>query len=137
MRSLFALIISLVALCACRQQHSQDLRGGWTCIAIIPGVEGPVDAAVGKALRQYNIRAFMEGSLSYSVFVRTNDAETARAILRTNSDLIVVREHNGILVIDSRQRLPSGPQRSAPRNSSFRPTGTAALSAPRPYQKIG
>jgi hypothetical protein len=103
MRSLTALIFLLVALCACRKEGTQDWRLRWTCIAVVPGVEGPVDAALGKALKRYNIRAFMEGSLSYSVFVRTNDAEVARAILRTNSDLIVVKEHNGILVLDSRK----------------------------------
>jgi len=103
MRSLITLLFLLVALCACRKERTQDWRLSWTCIAVVPGVEGPVDATLGKALKRYNIRAFMEGSLSYSVFVHTNDAEIARAILRTNCDLIVVKEHNGILVLGSRQ----------------------------------
>ena len=107
MRATFIAIFLIAFLCeACRDEKAKKGRDEWmaqsTCVAFVPAGDEKSTSRVSSSFRSNRIPFSIDGSGVWSFCVPLADAERARKLLRTNADLVVVAETNGIVEVRHR-----------------------------------
>src|SRR5690349_5122629 len=102
MNASLALAVVALALYGCGRDQPKNWRNEMICIGSIPGVEGPLSEAIGQDFKDHKIRYVLDGSVAWAIYVRSNDVERARLVLRNDTNLFVISETEGKLQLNLR-----------------------------------